>query len=519
VAATAQVRAPSDLQYEPNDVFPYAQLAYHTCPASEIFYGGAAGGGKSEATLWDAIKNCRTYPGGRAVIFRRTMSELNDLIDRATHYVPESIAVYNRNDDRFIFKNETAHNQPSILRFSHMHEERDRFKHRGEEYTWAYFDEAALFTPLQMRYIRATRNRSPRGITGFRARAKFKAASNPGGPGHADLLTRYVEPAVLDVLLLAYWSPEDKQWIRYPTGYRGRPAPFIVWQPDDDEERQIANADRLRAGLEAAQPRSRCYIPAKLEDNPYLYNDPDYESSLLELAHGDLELYRAMRHGDWSSFEGQVFVEFNPRHHLIDPFTPPAHWPVWGALDWGFAAPLCHLWLAQQPDTRQVFVWNELYRHRLHDSEAVRLIKNYTSRRVDFSIADPSMWKAESNDDALSRAEIFQEKGLLLVPANNDRLAGVARVHELLAIDPLLGPEDDGGNPLGAPRLQITRNCANLARTLPNLPRSETRPEDVDTESEDHAYDALRYGVMNFRTRQSKQKTATRRPGIRLRIQ
>lgn len=508
------VASPTDeLLYTPNDEYPFAQLAYHTCPASEVFYGGAAGGGKSEATLWDAIFNCRRYPGGRAVIFRRTTQELQDLIDRALHYVPKAIATYNHNDERFVFHNETSSNQPSILRFSHMHEESDRFKHRGEEYTWAYFDEAALFTATQMRYIRATRNRSK--ITGVRA--KFKAASNPGGPGHADIKTRYVDPPVTDARLLAYWSPDDKQWLRFERGTRGRPRPFIIWQPDDDEERTLANQERLRRGLEPGAPRTRCYIPARLEDNPYLYNDPDYESSLLELAHGDTELYRAMRNGDWSQFEGQVFIEFNPRLHVVDPFIPPQNWPVWGALDWGFSAPLCYLWLTQDPYNKQVFAYNELYRERLHDSEAVRLIKAMTSRRVDYTLADPAMWKAESNDDALSRAEIFAEKGILLMRANNDRLAGVARVHELLAIDKELGALDELGNPIGDARLKITRNCANLVRTLPNLPRDDKRPEDVDTEAEDHAYDALRYGVSYHLTRASRGKQQRARKGFTLR--
>ena len=47
--------------------------------------------------------------------------------------------------------------------------------------------------------------------------------------------------------------------------------------------------------------------------------------------------------------------------------------------------------------------------------------------------------------------------------------------------------------PRQAPALRIMRSCANLIRTLPTLPRDEHDPDDVDTDTEDHAYDAGRY--------------------------
>ena len=60
-------------------------------------------------------------------------------------------------------------------------------------------------------------------------------------------------------------------------------------------------------------------------------------------------------------------------------------------------------------------------------------------------------------------------------------------VHRRLAIDSITKK----------PRLTIFNTCANLIRTLPTLPLDKTDPEDVDTKAEDHAYDALRYGVMS----------------------
>ncbi len=52
----------------------------------------------------------------------------------------------------------------------------------------------------------------------------------------------------------------------------------------------------------------------------------------------------------------------------------------------------------------------------------------------------------------------------------------------------------------GNPRLRVFNTCTNLVRTLPTLPISKTNSEDVDTKTEDHAYDALRYMVMSRQT-------------------
>ena len=78
--------------------------------------------------------------------------------------------------------------------------------------------------------------------------------------------------------------------------------------------------------------------------------------------------------------------------------------------------------------------------------------------------------------NACGCAWIPSEKG------NDSRLAGKAAIHSRLAL------RDDG-----LPALIIFRTCKNLIRTLPALPYSSQHPEDVDTDAEDHGYDALRY--------------------------
>lgn len=104
-------------------------------------------------------------------------------------------------------------------------------------------------------------------------------------------------------------------------------------------------------------------------------------------------------------------------------------------------------------------------------------------------LADPSLWKhIGSAETGETVAAIFERSGLIFQPANNDRKAGKNAIHEALA------PKADG-----IPGLQVFSNCVNFIRTFPNLPVDINRPEDIDTRSEDHLYDALRYGLMNQR--------------------
>lgn len=85
------------------------------------------------------------------------------------------------------------------------------------------------------------------------------------------------------------------------------------------------------------------------------------------------------------------------------------------------------------------------------------------------------------------RADVMNSLGCRWTPCEKgagSRLAGLSAIHSRLAL------ERDG-----RPGLVVFRACRNLIRTLPALPYSPRNPEDLDTNAEDHAVDALRYGL------------------------
>ena len=230
------------------------------------------------------------------------------------------------------------------------------------------------------------------------------------------------------------------------------------------------------------------FIFSTYKDNAFL--NPEYRDYLENLKG---PLGRAWRDGDWDVFEGQAFPAWSYDDHVItykDLPDIPEHWVKWRAIDWGNAAPFCCLWMTREPDTRRIIVYREAYQNGLTVPQQARMILDMTppSEVINVTYADPSMWaKNTINDFVTSTAQVYSDNGIFLTKADNDRLSGKRKVDELLV-----------NLPDGLPGFVVRENCTNFIRTLPVLTRSTLNPEDVNSDEEDHAYDAFRYGLTNL---------------------
>ena len=124
------------------------------------------------------------------------------------------------------------------------------------------------------------------------------------------------------------------------------------------------------------------------------------------------------------------------------------------------------------------------------DAEACQLIKDMTpaGEHIDYTVADPAMWRGSSNDRMINTAMVYQRYGIYLIQGNNARVQGWSRVRDLLAINP----------ETGKPGLVFTRNCVHTIESLPTLVHSETNPEDLhDKHADSHCADCTRYAVMS----------------------
>ena len=434
-----------ELGYRPTD----KQRMFHTSTANEILYGGAAGGGKSYAICWDAFMRCMKYPGTHAYLFRRTYPELKQtLIAKMLSIVPESLGKYRASDYVMELVN------GSRIHFCHLSDEGDGLrKYQGAEIHWLYFDELTHFTQGMYEYIR-TRLRAEKHLG---IRPVVRCASNPGGPGHSWVKAYFVDST-----------------------HVGR----------DKVRREIVSKNE-KTGEVLKKRVTVQYIPATVDDNPYITDDYRFE-----LEQKPEKLRDALLYGKWDAFEGQAFPEFidNPDHyddglhtHVIRPFEIPYYWPRYVSFDHGYSRPFSFGVWAVDPDGR-VYRYKELYGCKPREpntglkkepSEIGRMFAELMEPEFregirPIGIADPAIWD-KSRGPSVEEQLREQFSGVVFRKGDNTRLAGKMQLHERLKFR-----ED------GRPMLYVFNTCRDFIRTIPSLAYSERDVEDIDTAGEDH---------------------------------
>lgn len=424
------------------NIWPKQEKYINSDDIEDLFYGGAAGGGKSEAILLFKLKRRMNIPGSLGITFRRKLPDLEkSLLFRARNIYPKVGARYNGQKHQWLFKN------GSVEQFGFCNKEADVYDHQSAEYVDMAFDELTHFTEFQFGYL-TTRVRSS--IPGIKA--IVRSASNPGNVGHGWVKRRYIDPAKLKAKTTWYM---------------------------EDEKKTVG------------------FIPALLEDNPSLFlNDPTYGNRLKIL--GDKK-YRALRFGDWEVFEGQFFSDvwdIRPGMSVLaKPRVPEKHHRKFLSMDWGFASKFCILWWEVTPSGR-VYVYREFYANRLHPKELAAQILMLSPDEEEYEAlwSPPEIFGKEVEKEGGGEpiAKLMQDvltNRIVMSKANNARVPGWQKCREYMS----KGPD-------GLPMLQISPECRNLIRTLPDQIHDELNPEDLDTDGEDHAADALRYGAVSLST-------------------
>ena len=424
-------------------------------PVEEMLYGGQAGPGKSHLLRCVALSLALRWPGCRVGLFRRKRTELFDThLDKCHQEWPSRLVSYRGEPEHeFRFAN------GSVVQLRFCDHEEDVYRYQSVEFDGGILvDEATqfsarMYTLLRSR-VRATINHWP----GWHR--VILAAANPNGIGHTYFKQNFVTAGQDGVPFFATDVPQGMQ----------------SWK--------------------------RVFLRARLSDNPSIDYD-SYMSQLQSIA--DPEMRRAMAEGDWDLFVGQLFSTFRQTIHVATPIEVPDEWPKFYSLDYGYSDPLCVLWHAkvppgislpvERPDMRvsersRILTYRELWKSELVPQlQAMRIKQMSGGRKLGPCWASPDMWSRESSGVSISSE--YQAAGFPLLRANNDRLAGVARIHRAL--------HWEDGQP---PEWVISEECRNLLRTLPNIPRDDHNPEDAShSYKDDHAFEASRYGLMGGTTR------------------
>lgn len=274
--------------------------------------------------------------------------------------------------------------------------------------------------------------------------SKFVGATNPGGIGHG--------------FVKRLWVKQDPL------------------QPDVEQERFF-------------------FVPALYSDNKFTT-----EGYIKQLDALPIDKRKAYKEGNWDIFAGQFFSEWNDNLHTCPPFIPKKDALLVGGMDWGRAKPFSfHLSTLQVKKIDGVafnrcWTFFEVYGIEKTPKEWATIIKEklwkgygLTVDNISWIRGDPAMF-TKGNDNSLSIADQFLAEGIRIRPASNDRIGGWENLHNWLS----LAPDE-------FPYWIVTENCINLIRTMPELVHDDTRVEDVDTNGEDHAPDALRYQLKHVK--------------------
>lgn len=443
-------------------------------PATEILFGGAAGGGKSYWLRVCAIAWCLQIPGLQCWLFRKKAVDLIDThLDGPGAFRDMLAPMVKTGEARIVtaplidikFQNGSA---------IHLRHAQDMDGARSKEFHVLLPDELTEFTEAEYRFLRSrvrmdarTRARVPAELQGRFPR--IVAGSNPTGVGHSWVKAAFVDPV-----------PYSKLW-RTPKSEGG----FL-----------------------------RQYVPSLLQDNPSLSYE-EYSAALSGL--GSPEMVRAMLEGDWSVVSGAAFENLLPSRHRIRAFTPPRHWTRFTALDWGTAKPFSmgwycvaegatllkakgdwpELWL---PDGaviryREFYGWNgkpdtgcRMNSHEFADA-VLAMELDAGDIDIDYRVADAAIWAQVDGPSVAENIQAYRDKGgrgLRLQRSEKGRAQGYQEVRRWL----------DGED--GRPNFYVTESCPHFWRTVPGLMLDEINPEKgPDTKQEDHVYDEVQMALMS----------------------
>ena len=403
------------------------QTEFLAASETDVLYGGAAGGGKSYAMLVDPLRYAHRA-AHRGLIIRRSMPELRELIDKSRELYPKAFpgCKYREVEKMWNFPSGAK------IEFGFLERDADVYRYQGQAYSWIGFDEIThLPTEFSWNYLASRLRTTDSEIIPY-----MRCTANPGGVGAHWVKKRYIDPA--------------------------------------DYNESFEGSDGL----------TRKFIPAKLDDNPYLAKDGRYEKMLMALPPTQR---KQLLEGNWDVNEGAAFTEFNLEEHVIPPFEIPINWERVKGIDYGYASESACVWATIDPSDGTLIVYRELYQKGLTGQDLGYAITEMELQDP-FSVAgvlDTAAWN-RTGTTGPTVGETLVRQGHKLRRADKNRIQGKIQIHEYLRVQHT-----------GRPKIQIFNTCPNLIREIQSIPLDSSNPEDVDTRAQDHAYDALRYLIMS----------------------
>jgi hypothetical protein len=459
---------------------PGSQSLFLTCPVFECLYEGTRGPGKTDALIMDFAQHCgarRNTPDGRqwsgfgqewrGILFRQSYPQLADVIMKTKKWLPRLFAGIKFNEAKSTWHWPTGES----LRLGFIQKEQDYWNYHGHQYPWIGWEELTTWASSDVYRKMMSCCRSP--VPAMPR--KYRATTNPYGPGHNWVKARFKLPV---------------------------PSNNVVGNlvAEDGEPERIA----LHGHLD--------------ENRILLLADPGYKDRIKAAARSKAEL-EAWLHGSWDIVAGGMFDDvWEPKYHVIPAFVVPESWRIDRSFDWGSSKPFSVGWWAESDGTDLVFPNGRMMRtvrgdlFRIHEwygctsepNEGLRMLaadiaKGVIEREVTWGMrrkvapgpADSAIFAVENGASIATDMSRYGVRWTRADKRPGSRKTGWEQMRRMFR-DAI----PQGNKPRENPGLFVVDHCDNFLRTVPVLPRDLSRdPDDVDTDSEDHIADEVRYRV------------------------
>jgi hypothetical protein len=452
---------------------PGSQVGFLSAGAIfEVLYEGTRGGGKTDCLIMDFLQYVgRGWgPEWRGILFRQTYKQLSDVVVKTKKWFKKTHpgAVFNEQDYRWTFPS------GEVLYLRYMDKEDDYWNYHGHAYPWIGWEELSNWSSdkcykVMMSCCRSTKVGMPR---------CYRATCNPYGPGHNWIKSRFQLPHMRGKVLY---------------GAMGEPPRVAIFS-------QLS------------------------ENKVLLHADPKYIDRIRAAARNPSEL-AAWIDGSWDITAGGMVDDiFQSSIHVVPSFPmhlTPKRWKMDRTFDWGSSKPFAACWWLEsngEPFEYQnriygkvpgdLYLCQEWYGWNGARNEGVRALatdvaEGIRDRQKDWGVdkrvrpgpADSSIYDKENGNCI---ATDMAKKGVLWVPVikgPGSRKQGWEQVRKYLS-----GSVPLGGGPREVPGMFIMDCCTQTLETFPSIPRSHKDLDDVDTESEDHLADAIRYRIYKKET-------------------
>ena len=339
-----------------------------------VLYGGAAGGGKSYALLFDAVRYAH-IKGYRGILIRRTMPELRELIDISRELYPQMFkgCKYHTQEKTWRFAS------GAILEFGFLDSPSDKYQYQGKQYAWIGFDELGLQeTPEGFDYLKS------RLRTTLPIKPAIRCTANPGSLWVKE---RFIDPA--------------------PANTTYRDSVGLTYR----------------------------FIPSLVSDNPYIYQKGEGQYVKMLKSMSNVEK-RQLLYGDWTVSDDSAFPEFSISTHVIDGAEfVPKHWSRFCGVDYGYSDQSAAVWGAVNPANGQIVIYKEFAQSGLVGDSFARIILNEESEElvnVDH-VVDWSVWN-KTGHIGPTIGESMQRAGLRMRRADKNREGGKVQIHSRLRL-------------------------------------------------------------------------------------